>query len=183
MYKLLAKIPRRFMFPIALLGHGAMQARQLRGIKRRAETGAGGVQRAAAALGSRLNPETIWRELDKASFAVIGYSTPSGEPRSSGIVFKTVGRRLYLAVARDSWKARHIATGAPVAVTVPVRRGGLLSPVFPIPPATVSFRSTAIVHPAGSVDIGCSPGSWSHCSHATGATGRWSSSWSPKGAF
>lgn len=36
-YAVLAKIPREVMFPIALLGHDAMQARQLRGIKRRAE--------------------------------------------------------------------------------------------------------------------------------------------------
>ena len=36
-YKLLGRIPRKAMFPIALMGHGAMQARQLRGIKRRSE--------------------------------------------------------------------------------------------------------------------------------------------------
>jgi hypothetical protein len=31
-------------------------------------------------------------------------------------------------------------------VTVPVRRGGLLSLVVPIPPATISFAGTATVH-------------------------------------
>lgn len=36
-YALLARIPRRVMIPIALFGHHAMQARQMRGIKRRAE--------------------------------------------------------------------------------------------------------------------------------------------------
>lgn len=36
-YAVLARIPRRVMFPIALFGHDAMQARQMRGIKRRAE--------------------------------------------------------------------------------------------------------------------------------------------------
>ena len=35
-------------------------------------------------------------------------------------------------------------------MTVPVRRGGLLSLLFPIPPATVSFHASATVHPAGS---------------------------------
>ena len=59
--------------------------------------------------GPRLTGEDVWRALDKASFAVLGYVTPAGEPRSSGVVYKTVGRRLYVAVAPDSWKAKHIA--------------------------------------------------------------------------
>ncbi len=36
-YALLARLPRWLMGPLALFGHGIMQARQLRGIKRRAE--------------------------------------------------------------------------------------------------------------------------------------------------
>jgi hypothetical protein len=55
-----------------------------------------------------------------------------------------------VAVAPDSWKARHVAASGRVAVTVPVRRGGLLSLVAPIPPATISFHATAVVCPAGS---------------------------------
>ena len=35
-------------------------------------------------------------------------------------------------------------------MTVLVRRGGILSLVMPIPPATISFHGTAVVHPAGS---------------------------------
>ena len=95
----------------------------------------------------------MWDALAKASFAVISYQTPSGEPRSSGVVYKTIGRRLYVAVAPDGWKARHIAASGRVAVTVPLRRGGILSLVVPIPPATVSFHGTAIVHPAGSPQV------------------------------
>jgi Pyridoxamine 5'-phosphate oxidase len=102
---------------------------------------------------ARLTTEQVWHQLAKASFAVRGYVTPSGEPRSSGVVYKTVGRRLYVAVAPDSWKARHVAASGRVAVTVPVRRGGLLSLVAPIPPATVSFHATAIVHPAGAPQV------------------------------
>ncbi|MGZ4115720.1 MAG: pyridoxamine 5'-phosphate oxidase family protein [Actinomycetota bacterium] len=94
--------------------------------------------------------EQVWRALARASFAVIAWVTPSGEPRSSGVVYKMIGRRMYVAVARDSWKARHIAANGRVAVTVTVRRGGLLSLVFPIPPATISFRGTALVYPANS---------------------------------
>ena len=36
-YALLALIPRWLMVPVAMFGHGVMQARQLKGIKRRAE--------------------------------------------------------------------------------------------------------------------------------------------------
>ncbi|SRR6266511_5352787 len=102
----------------------------------------------------RLTTERVWHQLAKASFAVLSHVTPAGEPRSSGVVYKTVGRRLYVAVAPDGWKARHIAANRRVAVTVPVRRGGLLSLLAPIPPATVSFHATAIVHPAGSPEAG-----------------------------
>jgi hypothetical protein len=107
----------------------------------------------ARPMAARLTSEQVWHQVAKASFAVLGYVTPAGEPRSSGVVYKSVGRRLYVAVASDSWKARHVAASRRVAVTVPVRRGGLLSLVAPIPPATVSFHATAIVHPAGSPQV------------------------------
>jgi hypothetical protein len=102
----------------------------------------------------RVNSARVWAEVGKASFAIISYVTPSGEPRSSGIVYGVHDRHLYVAVAPDSWKARQIADGQQVAVTVPVRRGGFLTLLAPIPPATVSFHARAMVHPAGSLDIG-----------------------------
>jgi hypothetical protein len=36
-----------------------------------------------------------------------------------------------------------------VAVTIPVRRGGVLSLVAPVPPATISFHGAATVHEPG----------------------------------
>jgi len=114
-----------------------------------------GVARSVAGRDNRvaaspLTAEQVWREVAKGSFAVLGYVTPSGEPRSSGVVYKTVGRRLCVVVAPESWKARHIAASGRVSVTVPVRRGGIMSLVAPIPPATVSFHGTTTVHPIGS---------------------------------
>ncbi|MCK2212230.1 pyridoxamine 5'-phosphate oxidase family protein [Actinomadura sp. ATCC 31491] len=97
--------------------------------------------------GPRLTAEQVWRELGRQSFATVAHLTPDGQPRSSGVVYVTGGRRLYVAVAADSWKARHLARSGRVAVTVPVHRGGLLALLAPIPPATVSFHGTAIVHP------------------------------------
>src|SRR6266545_5666069 len=102
---------------------------------------------------ARLTTEQVWHQLAKASFAVLGYVTPAGEPRSSGVVYKAIGHRMYVAVAPDSWKAKHVPGTGRVAVTVLVRRGGILSLVAPIPPATISFHGTAIVHPAGSPQV------------------------------
>ena len=117
-----------------------------------------GVTRAAAGgdgrpMAARLTSEQVWHQVAKGSFAVLSHFTPAGEPRSSGVVYKTVGRRLYVATAPDSWKARHVAASGRVAVTVPVRRGGLLSLVLPIPPATISFHANAIVHQADSPEV------------------------------
>jgi hypothetical protein len=95
----------------------------------------------------------VWRALTTSSFAVLSYVTPDGEPRSSGVVYVTAARRLYVAVATDSWKARHIPAIGQVAVTVPVRRGGLMSLLMPIPPATISFHARATVQPAGALTI------------------------------
>jgi len=99
---------------------------------------------------ARVTNEQVWRQIAKASFAVLSHLTPLGEPRSTGVVYRCLGRRLYVAVAPDSWKARQIARDGRVSMTVPVRRGGALALLLPIPPATISFRGNAIVHPAGS---------------------------------
>lgn len=92
-----------------------------------------------------LTREEIWRQIGKASFAVLSYVTPSGEPRSSGVVYTAGHGRLYVAVAPNSWKALHIPATDQVAITVPVRRGGPLALLFPIPPATISFHARAVV--------------------------------------
>lgn len=99
---------------------------------------------------ANVDTRQVWRKITRASFAVLSQVTPAGEPRSSGVLYKAIGKRLYVAVAADSWKARQIAADRRVAVTVPVRRGGILSLMAPIPPATISFHGTALVHPADS---------------------------------
>jgi hypothetical protein len=101
----------------------------------------------------RLTSQQVWAEVGKASFAVVSHVTPAGEPRSSGIVYAEEQHHLYVAVAPDGWKARQIADDQQVAVTIPVRRGGPLSLLLPIPPATISFHARVIAHPAGSLDL------------------------------
>ncbi len=91
--------------------------------------------------------ERVWRDVCRASFAAVPNTTPGGEPRSSGVVFGMVDRTMYVVVSSTRWKARHIALTCTVLVTVPVRRGGVLSLMMPIPPATVRFRAAATVRP------------------------------------
>jgi hypothetical protein len=100
--------------------------------------------------GPKLGTDDVWHQIERASNAVLGHTTAAGAPRTSGIVFQALDRRIYLAVAADSWKARQISTGDQVSITVLVRRGGLLSLLFPIPPATITCHGTATVLPAGS---------------------------------
>jgi hypothetical protein len=89
----------------------------------------------------------VWDAIHHASFGVLGHVTPAGQPRTSGVMFTTIDDRLHVVVAPDSWKARHIALDGHVSMTVTVRRGGLLALVAPIPPATITFRGNAVVHP------------------------------------
>ena len=96
-----------------------------------------------------MTSEQVWEAIAKQLFAVISYTIPSGDPRCSGVVYKVIGHRVYTAVAPEGWKARHIAAGGRAAVTVTVRRGGILSLLASIPPATVTFHGQAVVHPGG----------------------------------
>src|SRR5215468_3093662 len=105
----------------------------------------------------QMTSNQVWQELTKASFGVVSYVTPSGEPRSSGVVYAIAARRMYVVAAVDSWKAKHIGATGQVAVTVPVRRGGIMSLLAPIPPATISFHGSAIVHRASAVQDGSLP--------------------------
>ena len=58
----------------------------------------------------------------------------------------TTATRLFPSVTTQ------ITDGTTVSLTVPVRRGGLLSLFLPIPPATISFRARASVPPDASRD-------------------------------
>jgi hypothetical protein len=111
-----------------------------------------GGNQASIAGSPRLTAGDVWRAIGKHSFAVLSHVTASGEPRSSGIVYGTDGGRLLVVVAASSWKARTMTDGQLVALTIPVRRGGILSLLFPIPPATISFRARARVGKPGMLD-------------------------------
>jgi nitroimidazol reductase NimA-like FMN-containing flavoprotein (pyridoxamine 5'-phosphate oxidase superfamily) len=104
--------------------------------------------RSREAAAASLTSQAVWDTLARASFAVVSHVTPAGQPRSSGVVYAATGHRLYAAVAADSWKARHIAANGRVALTVPVRRGGLLSLLVPSrPPPSASTASRSSTRP------------------------------------
>ena len=106
----------------------------------------------AATGGARVAGEAVWMRsasppspssatsMPSVSHARAASSTgwPTGGCTSPS---RTAGRR-----ARSSPGRRWF-------VTVPVRRGGILALLAPIP-ATITFRARAMVHPAGSLDIG-----------------------------
>ncbi|UQU67795.1 pyridoxamine 5'-phosphate oxidase family protein [Couchioplanes caeruleus] len=110
------------------------------------------VRKSQALAGPRLSSRQVWDAVAHASFAVLSHVTAAGAPRSSGVVYLVSGGSMYAAVAPDSWKARHIGADGRVAVTVPIRRGGMLASVFPIPPMTISFAGVATLHTVEALD-------------------------------
>lgn len=128
-------------------------AHQTTSVDRRRAANAGPEARARETAAG-LTADRVWHEIEKASFAVLSHITPDSEPRSSGVVYGVKDRRLYVVVATDSWKARQIRDGQRVALTVPVRRGGPLSLMAQIPPATISFHARTLLHPPGTLEIG-----------------------------
>jgi hypothetical protein len=110
------------------------------------------MSQASAAKPPRLTAADVWRVIGKNSFAVLSHVTASGEPRSSGVVYGTDNGQVLIAVSAASWKARMISDGQLLAITIPVRRGGIFSLVAPIPPAAISFRARATVCKPGTLD-------------------------------
>jgi hypothetical protein len=90
-----------------------------------------------------ITTELVWSEIEKRSFAVLSYVTPRGEARSSGIVYVVVGRKFYIRVASDSWKAKHIGRNPNVALNVTIPKRVPLMPWIQIPQATVALQGTA----------------------------------------
>ena len=99
-----------------------------------------------------LTANDVWRAIAKHSFAIVSHVTASGEPRSSGVIYGSDKGRVLVVVNASSWKARTIAEGQVLAVSIPVRRGGILSLLFPIPPAMISFHARARVGKPGALD-------------------------------
>lgn len=77
--------------------------------------------------------------LRRRRFATLATSSPAGVPHVAGVLYEIVGDEMWINTLRSSRKARNVAAGRRVAVTVPIRR-------MPVgPPSSVQFQSTAEV--------------------------------------
>jgi len=94
----------------------------------------------------------VWKEIEKRSFAVLSYVNPKGRARSSGIVYVPIDRVLYVRVAKDSWKAKHIRRNPHVALNVPIPKRVPFMPWIDIPDATIALSGTARVLSMGEVE-------------------------------
>lgn len=97
--------------------------------------------------GPSLTTEGVWRTIARQPFMVVGMVNRAGEGRSVGVSPAVDGDDVWFAASENDWKVAHLRHQPEISVTVPVRRGGLLALVAPIPPAAVTFRATAHVVP------------------------------------
>jgi hypothetical protein len=94
--------------------------------------------------------DDIWPYIEKWPFAVVGFVTPSGEPRAAGVMYKVRDRVLNVLTGPDTWKVRHIKANPNVVVTVTVQR--LPIRIRQAPPAVITFPGHATVVPIGEVE-------------------------------
>ena len=102
-------------------------------------------------MSANVTTEQVWREVEKRSFAVMGYVTPHAKARTAGIVYTVRDRHVYIVTGRDSWKARHIAQNPHVSLTVTIPKRIPFAPWVQIPAATISFQGEASIHEVDAV--------------------------------
>ena len=99
-----------------------------------------------------LTSEQVWKQIEKRMFAVLGYVTPKGEARTTGIVYVTRRRKFYIGADSDSWKARHIQRNPNVSLTVTIPKRIPFMPWISIPDATITLQGQAQVTPVAEAD-------------------------------
>jgi len=95
---------------------------------------------------ANITSDQVWREVEKHSFAVLGYVTPLGEARTTGIVYAVRDRQNYITTSSNAWKARHVASNPHVSLTVTITKRIPFVPWIQIPAATITFAGEASVH-------------------------------------
>jgi uncharacterized pyridoxamine 5'-phosphate oxidase family protein len=101
---------------------------------------------------NQLVSETVWKELERELFAVLGMVTAKGESRTIGVVYIVQDKRIYVLTGADTWKARHIQGNPNVSLTVPIPKRIPFLPWIKIPAATISFSGKANLVKAEKVD-------------------------------
>lgn len=101
---------------------------------------------------NQLVSETVWKELERELFAVLGMVTAKGESRTIGVVYIVQDKKIYVLTGADTWKARHIQGNPNVSLTVPIPKRIPFLPWIKIPAATISFSGKANLVEAEKVD-------------------------------
>lgn len=101
---------------------------------------------------NQLVSETVWKELERELFAVLGMVTAKGESRTIGVVYIVQDKKIYVLTGEDTWKARHIQGNPNVSLTVPIPKLIPFLPWIKIPAATISFSGKANLVEAEKVD-------------------------------
>lgn len=92
-----------------------------------------------------LSTDDVWRLMARQAFMVVGMVNTRGQGRTAGVVPAVQDRAVWFAASSHDWKVRHLLHQPDVSATVPVRRGGVLALVAPLPPATITFQAAAHV--------------------------------------
>jgi len=92
---------------------------------------------------NELTSASIWGEIERANFAVLGMVSARHQARTVGIVYVVDDRRLYIGAGRDQWKIKHITQNSDVSMTIPISKRVPLMPWIKIPAATITFSGTA----------------------------------------
>jgi len=92
-----------------------------------------------------LNAQSVWQEMEKQVFAVLGMVTAKGEARTVGIVYVIHGRTLLISSGKSAWKVRHIAQNPHVSLTIPIHKRIPVMPWIKIPAATITFSGEAAI--------------------------------------
>ena len=96
-------------------------------------------------MSAPVTTDSIWNELERQLFGVLGMVSAKGEARTAGIVFHAHERKLYIGTERASWKAKHIARNPGVSLTVCIPKRVPFLPFIPIPAATITCHGDARV--------------------------------------
>lgn len=94
-------------------------------------------------MAAELSTKQVWDQIEKQSFAIIGYVTSNGEARTAGIVYTTKNGKINFTTGTDSWKAKHIQKNPGISMTITVPKKILFLPWIRIPDATITFSANA----------------------------------------
>lgn len=92
-----------------------------------------------------LKLDTVWQEIEKNVFAVLGMVTAKGEARTAGIVYIVHDRTLYIGSQAEAWKVKHVAANPHVSMTITIPKRVPLMPWIKVPAATITFAGEAEV--------------------------------------